>query len=164
MKKLLLALALVFVPCASQAQPNVLVVMVDDLSVNEYEKALAKKIWPAIEEHIVEAGTKFTNAFVSTALCCPTRATFLTGQHSHNNNVKDNKLPLGGATRIDDASTLPVWLQAAGYRTGLVGKYLNEYGTNGDSSPKDDPTYIPPGWSDWQALTSYGMSRVHHHG
>jgi arylsulfatase A-like enzyme len=131
--------------------------MVDDLSVNEYEKALEKKVWPAIEEHIVEAGTKFTNAFVSTALCCPTRATFLTGQHSHNSNVKDNKLPLGGATRIDDASTLPVWLQAAGYRTGLVGKYLNGYGTDTDSSPKDDPTYIPPGWNDWQALTSYSM-------
>jgi arylsulfatase A-like enzyme len=133
------------------------VIIVDDLSVNEYEAALANNVWPAIKEHIVEAGTKFTNAFVSTALCCPTRATLLTGQHSHNNNVMDNKLPLGGATRIDDSSTLPMWLQDAGYETGLVGKYLNGYGTNQDPSPKDDPTYIPPGWDDWQALTSYQM-------
>ena len=157
MKKLVLALALLFAPSESQAHPNIVVVMVDDLSVNEYEKALAKNVWPAIEEYIVDSGTEFTNAFVSTALCCPTRATLLTGQHSHNNNVKDNKLPLGGATKINDALTLPVWLQAAGYRTGLVGKYLNEYGTDGTSSPKDDPTYIPPGWNDWQALTSYAM-------
>jgi arylsulfatase A-like enzyme len=157
MKKLLLSLALVFVPCASQARPNFLVIMVDDLSVNEYEAALAENVWRDIEDKIVEEGVEFTNAFVSTSLCCPTRATLLTGQHSHNNNVKDNKLPLGGATRIDDASTLPVWLQAVGYRTGLVGKYLNGYGTDADSSPKDDPTYIPPGWNDWQALISAGM-------
>jgi N-acetylglucosamine-6-sulfatase len=157
LKKLLLAVALFFAPCVSQAQPNVLVVMVDDLSVNEYDAALANNVWPAIKQHVVGAGTKFTNAFFSTALCSPTRATLLTGQHSHNHGVLDNRLPLGGATKIDDASTLPVWLQAAGYRTGLVGKYLNGYGLDLDSSPKDDPTYIPPGWNDFQALMTYGM-------
>src|SRR4029450_8876231 len=131
--------------------------MVDDLSVNEYEAALSNNVWPAIKQHVVGSGTKFTNAFVSTSLCCPMRATLLTGHHSHNHGVLDNKLPLGGATRIDDASTLPIWLQAAGYRTGLVGKYLNGYGLDLDSSPKDDPTYIPPGWNDFQALMTYGM-------
>lgn len=150
-------IALLFAPCPAQARPNVLVVMVDDLSVNEYEAALANDVWPAIEEHVVDAGTRFTNAFLSTSLCCPTRATLLTGQHSHNNNVMDNRLPLGGVTRIDDASTLPVWLQDAGYRTGLVGKYMNGYGTNETASPKDDPTYVPPGWDDWQALITYQM-------
>ena len=142
---------------ASPHRPNIVVVLVDDLSVDEYEAALSSNVWPSIREQIVEAGTKFTNSFVSTALCAPSRATFLTGQHSHNHRVRDNKLPTGGVTMMDDTKTLPVWLKAKGYRTGLVGKYINGYGTNETSSPKDNPSYIPPGWDDWQALIGIGM-------
>jgi arylsulfatase A-like enzyme len=105
----------------------------------------------------VDAGVKFTESFVSTSLCCPSRASLLTGQVSHNSGVKDNVLPTGGATLILDEETVPVWLKRAGYRTGLVGKYLNGYGDNTQPSPKDNPSYIPPGWDDWQALTTYGM-------
>lgn len=60
-------------------------------------------------------------------------------------------------TRLKDSSTLATWLKRVGYRTGLVGKYLNGYGQNlvaGD--PSDNPTYIPPGWDDWQAITEQG--------
>ena len=133
---------------AAQDQPNIVVVMVDDLSVSEYEAALSNNVWPSIRQ-LVEAGTKFTEAYASTSLCGPSRATFLTGQHSHNHGLKDNLLPAGGVTKLDDTATLPVWLRSAGYRTGLVGKYLNGYGANNTGSPKDDPTYIPPGWNDW---------------
>jgi arylsulfatase A-like enzyme len=139
-------------PRAAHCRPNVVVVMTDDLSVGEFEAALAARILPNIQQHIIDAGTTFSNSFVSSALCCPSRAALLTGQHAHNNGVLDNHLPTGGATKIADAHTLPVWLRAAGYRTGYVGKYLNGYGANETFSPKDNPTYVPPGWHDWQGL------------
>ena len=88
-------------------------------------------------------GTKFEQAIDSFPLCCPSRATFLTGQYPHNHGVLWNFWPEGGfyAFRGQD-NTLPVWLRRAGYRTALVGKYLNEYGER-------DPHEIPPGWDDW---------------
>jgi arylsulfatase A-like enzyme len=68
---------------------------------------------------------------------------------------------LGGVVRFDDSSSLATWLQKAGYRTGLVGKYLNNYGNNKDpTTPVDDVGYIPPGWNDWQGLMdqdTYGL-------
>ena len=132
-----------------------MVVLVDDLSAGEYDGPLAD-VWPSIR-NIGEAGTKFTTPFVSTGLCSPSRTTLLTGQHHHNHGVRDNEPPTGGATMIADTDTLPLWLKAAGYRTGFLGKYLNGYGSDEQPSPKDDPTYIPPGWDDWQALVSDGM-------
>ena len=85
-------------------------------------------------------GTKFDQAIASFPLCCPARATHLTGQYAHNHGVLHNSPPLGGFLRLDSTSTLPVWLQDAGYRTMHVGRYLNGYeATHG----------IPPGWTDW---------------
>jgi arylsulfatase A-like enzyme len=83
---------------------------------------------------------------VSYSLCCPSRTTFLTGQYSHNHGVTWNFAPFGGYYRfkqLGQKNTLPVWLQHAGYTTGLIGKYLNEYG-------EKNPREIPPGWDDWQ--------------
>lgn len=69
----------------------------------------------------------------------------MTGQYAHNHGVLSNQPPDGGYTRFDNTTALPVWLQAAGYRTIHIGKFLNGYGNS-------DPTEVPPGWSDWQAL------------
>jgi N-acetylglucosamine-6-sulfatase len=78
----------------------------------------------------------FTNAYISASVCCPSRATVLTGQYSHNTGVIDNST----GNSLDDTNTLPVWLDRAGYRTGLIGKYLNGYPwTRGTG-------YVPPGW------------------
>lgn len=134
-------------------RPNVVVIMADDLSVGELNQALSKGWMPNLEMHLVNRGTTFKRSFVSDSLCCPSRATFLTGQYPHNHNVLDNTLPEGGVTRLNDTSTLATWLQRVGYRTGLIGKHLNGYGRNKVAdNPSDDPTYIPPGWDDWQAL------------
>jgi N-acetylglucosamine-6-sulfatase len=81
---------------------------------------------------------------VTYALCCPSRATFLTGQYSHNHGVRNNAPPEGGHAKLDHSNTLPVWLQAAGYVTGHIGKYLNGYGSV-------DTLEIPPGWAEWYA-------------
>jgi N-acetylglucosamine-6-sulfatase len=123
---------------AAQARPNVVVVMTDDqhqasMSVMSQTRAL-----------IGAQGTTFTNSFVNFPLCCPSRATYLTGQYAHNHGVMANTPPEGGFEKLDSSNTLPVWLQRAGYRTAHVGKYLNGYG-------RQDPVLVPPGWSEWYA-------------
>ena len=78
--------------------------------------------------------------------CCPSRATFLTGQYSHNHGVLTNGPPLGGWGRLQGTSNwLPTWLQAAGYRTVHVGKFLNNYGLW-------NPYEVPAGWDEWYAM------------
>ncbi len=136
-------------------RPNVVVIMADDLSVGELNQALTRGWMPNLKTHLVNHGTTFNRSFVSDSLCCPSRATFLTGQYPHNHRVLDNTLPEGGVTRLNDTSTLATWLKRVGYRTCLIGKHLNGYGRNKVAdNPSDDPTYIPPGWDDWQALVT----------
>jgi N-acetylglucosamine-6-sulfatase len=121
---------------AQPSRPNVLILETDDQTLAEME------VLPNVRRLIGGQGVTFDNNFDSFSLCCPSRATLLTGQYSHNNGVRDNKLPNGGYYKLDSTNTLPVWLQRAGYYTMHVGKYLNGYGTR-------DPREIPPGWSDW---------------
>ncbi len=91
----------------------------------------------------------FTTSFTTTPECCPSRATFLTGQYSHNNGVLSSDPPKGGYAALEDRDNiLPTWLQAAGYRTGHVGKYLNGYGVESRGS---DPSEVPAGWDSWSA-------------
>ena len=124
---------------APGVKPNLLVIMTDDLEVDDL-KAL-----PSVQS-LAEQGTTFENSFVGYSLCCPSRATYLTGQYNHNNGVLSNAPPDGGHGRLDHTNTLPVWLQAAGYHTTHIGKYLNGY----ESSTFH--TTVPPGYSDWQGL------------
>jgi N-acetylglucosamine-6-sulfatase len=126
--------------------PDIVVIMADDLELESLQILLDEGRMPNLKELIIDHATEFTESFVSNPLCCPSRATFFTGQFSHNNNVLNNQLPIGGVSKLDDSSTVATWLHNAGYRTGLVGKYLNGYGT------ESSPTYLPPGWDDWQPL------------
>lgn len=87
----------------------------------------------------------FDNSFATFALCCPSRATFLTGQYAHTNGVLGNRPPSGGYEVFKAkhaTNNLAVWLQRAGYHTALVGKFLNGYG-------RPDQAEVPPGWSEW---------------
>jgi arylsulfatase A-like enzyme len=93
-------------------------------------------------------GATFDNSFVNYSLCCPSRSTFLTGLYAHNHHVLGNAPPRGGFVRferVDANNDLPLWLQASGYYTGEVGKYLN--GTGNTS-----PTEVPPGWNEWYGV------------
>lgn len=140
-------LALLFHPERAQAQaapsPNVVVMMTDDQDVR------STAVMPKLERHLVRRGTTFRNFFATLPLCCPSRATFLTGQYAHNHGVTQNS---PGYHAFDDARTLPVSLRRAGYRTGYVGKYLNHYGGYGKRHPDD----IPPGWTDWRVAIEAG--------
>lgn len=128
---------------AADFRPNIVVIMTDDEPVG------LSPLVPKLAEHLYDAGGVFTNAFVSFSLCCPSRATFFRGQYAHNHQVYWNLPPYGSEDaffqRGGDRSTVATWLQGAGYRTALVGKYLNKYGER-------DPRYVPPGWSDWHAV------------
>ena len=128
---------------AAPARPNIILVLTDDLDMTVFDKM------PGREELLTERGTTFNNSYVSLALCCPARTALLRGQYAHNTGVYTNKAPGGGFEAVKsrglEASTMATWLKGGGYRTILLGKYLNGYpGSAG-------PTYIPPGWSEWHA-------------
>jgi arylsulfatase A-like enzyme len=135
------------------ARPNIVVVLTDDLDVRTAETL------PRLPSLMAGPGLTFTRAYVTTSLCAPSRASLLTGRYAHNHGVLYNTGPQGGfpAFRAGaEADTVAVWLKAAGYRTGLFGKYLNDYPA---AAP---PEYIPAGWDDWQVqLTSYDNSRYY---
>jgi arylsulfatase A-like enzyme len=121
-------------------RPNILFVVTDDL-----DYASAQKM-PQITSLLAEQGTSFEETFVSHPICCPSRATFLTGLYDHNHGVKGNAPPEGGVQTFvsegHEENTIGTNLQRAGYRTAFLGKYLNQYG-------QDDPTHVPPGWDEW---------------
>lgn len=98
---------------------------------------------PIVRSELAAKGISFENGFVSNPLCCPSRATILTGQYSHSNGVYTNQSgrPYGGFSAFDDRSTVATWLHDAGYRTAMLGKYLNGY----------EGPYVPPGWDRWFA-------------
>jgi N-acetylglucosamine-6-sulfatase len=119
----------------AMARPNVVVLMTDDQTL------ASLSVMPRTNALIGDQGTSFEQAIATFPLCCPARTTALTGQYSHNHGVISNRGAFGaGNLVLQQANTLPVWLQQAGYRTMHVGRYLNFY------EYKDG---IPPGWSDW---------------
>src|SRR6266511_2821799 len=122
---------------AAPTRPNVVVLETDDQTLAEME------VLPNVRRLIGDAGVTFDNNFDSFSLCCPSRASFLTGQYSHNNGVRGNALPQGGFEKLDGTNTLAVWLQRSGYYTAHLGKYLNGYG-------RRNPLEIPPGWTEWR--------------
>lgn len=123
------------------AKPNILLVLTDDLDMGEIAQM------PSLQSKMVKQGVTFSNNFVSVSLCCPSRTTALRGQYSHNTGVKTNGGANGGFATAHNTgvenSTIATWLNDAGYRTALFGKYLNGY----PNSAGD--TYVPPGWDEW---------------
>jgi arylsulfatase A-like enzyme len=104
---------------AQAGRPNVVFVLTDD------QRWDALNRMPKLQAALADHGVKFTNAVVDNPWCCPSRASFLTGNRSHMTGVWNNN-PYGWG-RFKDGSTLATWLHSAGYRTALVGKYLNGY-------------------------------------
>jgi N-acetylglucosamine-6-sulfatase len=130
-------------------QPNVLLVSTDD------QAATDMRFMPFTRRYFAENGVTFTDAVSPYPLCCPARATILTGQLSHNHHVLSNRPPHGGYESFvehgNEDTTLPTWMETAGYRTMFVGKYLNGYGKRGYTHR------WPTGWTQWNATAGDGI-------
>jgi arylsulfatase A-like enzyme len=146
----IVALLLLAAPALAQ-RPNFVFVLTDDLSNNlvaHMPNVLAMRT----------EGTSFAQYVVTDSLCCPSRASILTGRYPHSTGVITNTWPFGGFEVFhaeEEKSTFATSLQAAGYRTAMMGKYLNGYtpGVVVDGAPG----FVPPGWSAW-AVTGNGYS------
>jgi arylsulfatase A-like enzyme len=125
---------------STSARPNILLILVDD------QRAGTLWAMPNVTKYLVDQGVNFTHGYVVNPDCCPSRTTILTGLYSHGTGIYNNRPPDGGFAGFHDSSTIATWLQADGYRTALIGKYLNGY----------TGTYIPPGWDQWIAFDRGG--------
>ena len=132
------------------SRPNIIYIVTDDMRYDD----LNARYMPKTSSLLKDQGMTFKNAFVSTAWCCPSRATTMRGQYAHNTGVwsiansynPDPNVPDGGwkgykGNGYED-NNIATHLDAAGYRTGLFGKYLNNYLGSG----------VPSGWDDWFAF------------
>jgi N-acetylglucosamine-6-sulfatase len=140
--------------------PSFLVVLVDDQAKNSFTRSYM----PITFRQIVDHGTTFTNGLAAPPLCCPDRAGIITGQYPHNHGVFANRP--GYPDLRDPDNTLPVWLRRAGYRTGLVGRFLNRYrglepapGFNRWFGYKGAGAYYDYDVSDQGVLRHYGHER-----
>jgi N-acetylglucosamine-6-sulfatase len=131
---------------ARPSRPNIVFVLTDDLSMNLLQ------FMPRVQA-IQRRGLTFQDYFVSDSLCCPSRSSIFTGNFPHDTQVFGNQGRRGGYHvfygRGEELRTFATALQDAGYRTALMGKYLNGY-LDGPEAPVGlPPTYVPPGWSEW---------------
>jgi N-acetylglucosamine-6-sulfatase len=129
----------------------VVVVMSDDQTVE------SMRVMGNVNGRLAAFGVTFANSFASFPLCCPSRATLLTGQYAHNHGTMGNGPPEGGFAKFNaehGGNTLAGWLQGAGYHTVEVGKFLNGYGAAATA------TLVPAGWSEWYA-TAGDTQRVY---
>ena len=158
------------VAAAAQPRPNIVMVLTDDLSSN------LVKYMPHVRAMRRE-GMTFANYTVSNSLCCPSRSSILTGDYPHNTGVFANQGPDGGFGEFqangDEQHTFALALQGSGYRTAMMGKYLNGYSPttlSGYADPKQvgwpgppaiGGNYVAPGWTTW-AVQGNGYSEFNY--
>ena len=127
--------------------PNIIFILTDDLDF---------PLMPYMENTnklIGQAGATFTNYFVSSSSCCPSRASIFRGQYPHNTTILENSPGFEQFYRNGkDEDTLATWMKSAGFKNSFLGKYLNLYPAGVKRS------YISPGWADWHVFL-YGPSQ-----
>jgi N-acetylglucosamine-6-sulfatase len=130
---------------AGPNRPNIVLIQTDDQTTRQFTREVMPKTMRLLARH----GTTFTNYIATTAQCCPSRASLLTGQYAHNHGVTSNAAGYPALTKKHNV--LPMWLRRAGYRTMHVGKFLNGY-----TYWADPPSRVAPGWSEWYTVLRPG--------
>jgi N-acetylglucosamine-6-sulfatase len=125
---------------AQPRRPNIVMVLVDDMRWDEMRVAGHPFVDTPNMDRLAREGARFTNAFATTPLCSPSRASFLTGQYAHTNGIVDNTARPSHSLRV-----FPLALQRAGYRTAFFGKWH----MGNDDSPR-------PGFDHWVAMPGQG--------
>jgi arylsulfatase A-like enzyme len=136
-------------------RPNILLIMTDDMRADELR-------WmPQTRRLLGEHGVRFVNGFAPHPVCCPSRASTLTGQYTHNHKVYAVQEPWGFHS-FNDQETVATALQRSGYDTLFLGKYLNGYGIQPppDNSATNSTRYVPPGWSEWRGSIGGGLDQT----
>ena len=145
---------------AARARPNVVFILTDDLSWNLVNSRFAPHI-VALERR----GATFNHYFVADSLCCPSRSSIFTGQFPHNTKVVANTGQNGGYRKFQSEHlfdrTYALALQRGGYRTSMLGKYLNGYG-DPSLDANTSSGQMPPGWSDWHVSNSSGYAEYNY--
>lgn len=133
-------------------RPNIIVIMTDD-----QDTATMSRLHN-VQSLLIDKGITYKTNIVTYSKCCPSRASFVTGQYPHNNGVEANSLPLGSYAKLDNSNTMSLWLQNTGYYTGHIGKYLNHYGEQDTNLTDDLEAWqeIPAGYSEWYGTLDPG--------
>ena len=135
-------------PHPTPLRPNIVLILTDDQRFDTVGLTHSidgvTPVMQTVVSEIVNKGVTFENSYVTTDLCAPSRSSLLAAKYAHTTGVHDNGGSDGGFGVFDDASTVAVWLKAAGYHTGIYGKYLNGYGP---AAP-----YQAPGWDEWHVF------------
>jgi arylsulfatase A-like enzyme len=105
-------------PATAQDRPNILLIVTDDQRADGTMDVMPKTL-----QWFEAGGTKYPQAFSTTPVCCPARASIFSGQYTHNHGVRSNDL----ANVLDQRFTIQAYLKAAGYKTGIFGKYFNAW-------------------------------------
>ena len=130
-----------------QARPNIVVLFTDD------QETASMRVMRTVNKEMKRKGTTMKRFYASFPLCCPSRATMLTGQYAHNHGVLSNQAPDGGYgvfNELHGDNNLALWMQGAGYSTAYIGKFLNEYAEPDEYGTV--PSDVPRGWDDWRVL------------
>ncbi|MEV0846285.1 sulfatase [Streptomyces sp. NPDC049954] len=123
---------------AAAPRPNILLIVTDD------QPKHTEWATPRTVDWLAGRGVKFTNGHVTTPLCAPSRSSILSGRYAHNHGVRNN----GASYQLDQSTTLQRYLQQAGYRTGLFGKFLNSWKLAENPPHFEDFALLQPGYVD----------------
>jgi N-acetylglucosamine-6-sulfatase len=152
---LVVLLVAAFVPSSPprpDRRPNIVLILTDDQSPDSlpHEPPVMPQLQSMMRDP-ADHWITFSNAFVNTPLCCPSRASILTGRYSHHTGVRTND----DGELLDESSTIATWLHSAGYHTGMIGKYVNGY-------PFGPSSYVPAGWDRWKVKRQGDQSTAYY--
>ena len=127
---------------ADKTRPNILFVLLDDARADGVMDV--PSVLPKTKQWLAASGTTFDQAYATTSLCCPERATIWSGRVEHNNGVVDNY----SGDNLDHNWISPRYLQDAGYRTALVGKFITDWNYRYEPPHFDQYSTFQGGYTD----------------